>query len=266
MKKYPTVLFVVVAYAVTWSVLFPLSIHYESLTHEVREIWHSIGSIGPAIAGILVIRVLSGRKGLTELKNKVIRYSGFKNLLYGLTPVILLLIAMTIDYFATGVFFDFGKYVQDNNLISIGSITLFLLPSLCYGFFEEIGWRGFLLPSLQRRYNALLATVILTVIWAFWHAPLFFYRYTMFTSSIGSLLGFFLLMLSGSIIITSIFNSSRGSLLMVILFHITYDVISSHDIGMMIMFVSILMVAMDLYIILRLGIKDLSRQKRITET
>lgn len=42
------------------------------------------------------------------------------------------------------------------------------------GWYEEAGWRGFALPRLEGKYNALLSSLILGVIWTFWRLPLFY--------------------------------------------------------------------------------------------
>jgi uncharacterized protein len=51
-------------------------------------------------------------------------------------------------------------------------IGLALLSTIIIvGLFEEVGWRGFALPRLQRRFDALWAVLVLGVIWAPWHLP-----------------------------------------------------------------------------------------------
>ena len=93
-----------------------------------------------------------------------------------------------------------------------------------FGFGEEVGWRGFALPRLQQRYAAWLATLWLTLAWAIWHAPLFLYRPGFANMGVAGVIGWLFSLLTGSILLTWLYNESRGSLLVVALFHGGVDV------------------------------------------
>jgi len=81
------------------------------------------------------------------------------------------------------------------------------------GLFEEIGWRGFALPHLQRRYSALVSSLIIGLVWAFWHFPNFFF----FTPTM--LAVFVPKVIALSVIFTWVYNSTGGSLFAVVLLH-----------------------------------------------
>jgi membrane protease YdiL (CAAX protease family) len=84
--------------------------------------------------------------------------------------------------------------------------------------FEEPGWRGFLLPRLQSRFSPLMATTLVWLPWAVWHLPLDFTRPGGWSlSAILQLRGPALL--GVSILITWLYNRSRGALLSPVLFH-----------------------------------------------
>ncbi|HEY6073638.1 MAG TPA: CPBP family intramembrane glutamic endopeptidase, partial [Anaerolineales bacterium] len=94
-----------------------------------------------------------------------------------------------------------------------------LVQSLLLGpLGEEFGWRGLALPLLQRRFSPFWASLILGIIWATWHAPAFLMSGT--PQSAWSFGPFFVGLLAVAIILTPLFNASRGSLLIAILYHI----------------------------------------------
>jgi len=86
---------------------------------------------------------------------------------------------------------------------------------------EEFGWRGYALPRLQVRFNALISSVILGVFWSLWHIPYFFiggevvYHYIW-----GHLLSSILI----SILITWLFNNTGGSILVALISHNMFNV------------------------------------------
>jgi uncharacterized protein len=90
----------------------------------------------------------------------------------------------------------------------------FLIGVLSNG--EEIGWRGYALPRLQARHGAFIASLIIGVIWAFWHMPKFL---TVGSAQDYSFWLYLLDTIAKSILYTWIYNNTKSSLLLVTLFH-----------------------------------------------
>jgi membrane protease YdiL (CAAX protease family) len=81
---------------------------------------------------------------------------------------------------------------------------------------EEYGWRGYALPRLQARHTPVNASLIIGVVWTVWHVPTFFVPGA-------SPLDFFWmlpLLLAGSVIYTWLYNSSGGSMRLMLLAHL----------------------------------------------
>jgi membrane protease YdiL (CAAX protease family) len=97
---------------------------------------------------------------------------------------------------------------------------------LTFGLGEEIGWRGFALPRLQAERPAFSASLLLGALWACWHLPALFYRDTYI--AMGLLVVPILITVAavGSVVYTWLYNGTRGSLLMLVLFHGLFDFFS----------------------------------------
>ncbi|HMI84551.1 MAG TPA: CPBP family intramembrane glutamic endopeptidase, partial [Polyangiaceae bacterium] len=81
---------------------------------------------------------------------------------------------------------------------------------------EEPGWRGFALPRLQPRYGKLGASLLLGVLWAFWHTMMFILQGAtslIFIVSIANII-------AGSVVFSWIYNRTRGSLFIAVLAHV----------------------------------------------
>jgi membrane protease YdiL (CAAX protease family) len=111
------------------------------------------------------------------------------------------------------------------------SLGFFAYSFLSFGYGEETGWRGFALPRLQARHSALVASLLLTLGWALWHAPLFLYRAGFVGMHGAAIAGWLFSLTTGSVLLTWLYNESRGSILVVALFHATIDVAFSSSVS-----------------------------------
>lgn len=101
-------------------------------------------------------------------------------------------------------------------------IVKFSYSLLFAGVLEEPGWRGFLLPRLQRRYSPLLASIFVWLPWALWHAPLDFGGWV--ASSLILYLEIRVIFLIPLTILTTwIYNRSGGAILAAALFHAGFN-------------------------------------------
>ncbi len=84
------------------------------------------------------------------------------------------------------------------------------------GGVEEIGWRGFLQPALQKRFSAFLSTVIVSIIWTIWHLPLWFIPGT--SNSQTNFIYFIITIITQCFMLTTIYNAAK-SIFMCLVFH-----------------------------------------------
>ena len=176
---------------------------------------------GFVVAAIVMTAVLDGRAGVVALLRRFLIWR-FGVLWYAvilLGPVVVDLAGIGIDVLLHGTVPAFDQpFILRIVGPSIGvalALPLFIaMEVLTNG--EEIGWRGFALPRLQARHNALVASLVIGVVWAVWHYPKFLtagnahdYPFWLFVLDI----------VAKSIIFACVFNSTRGSLLSVTLLH-----------------------------------------------
>lgn len=97
----------------------------------------------------------------------------------------------------------------------------FLLYSIAATIPEEVGWRRFALPRLQRPFGPLWASLVVGVLWSLWHVPLFF---SPDAAQSGISFPLFLAVtVFSSFLFTWIFDRTEGSLLMVVLLHSSFN-------------------------------------------
>lgn len=215
--RYPFVAFVVLTFAVTWPFwLLPLLARHGLIAQ--LPWWWGLGSFGPSFAGVVLTAVLGGRRALIALLRALLLWRVHPGwyLWTILLPLVVTLPALLWHLAA-------GKALAWHALPGPAMVGLLFVQILLLGgpLNEELGWRGFALPVLQRRSNALISSFAVGVVWGVWHLPLFWAGVPGY--DIVPLHWYLLNTVALSVIFTWVFNGSGGSVLLALLFHTTFN-------------------------------------------
>lgn len=172
----------------------------------------NLGSWTPALSAILITAVTRGKMGLKDLYRRLVLWRA-----PGRWYLVIFLGWPAITILASLVYAQMTSqplvvhWNQWSGLLAWLSWT----PVLGFWACEEIGWRGFALPRLLERWNALLSSAILGILWAIWHLPIFlggngirteFYLFPVFTITL-------------SILMTWVWKHTGGSIFVATGFH-----------------------------------------------
>lgn len=223
-RRHPLAAYLVIACAVSWLAVSPLiAAGLGIVDFGLSPSWHSLGALGPLTAAVVVTAVVAGRGGLGELWSRLKHWRvDLVWWLLAVSPVALCALALGALWLAGAPLAGIGALRSAfADSAWVGSM---FLASLAYGLGEEPGWRGFALPRLQHGRSALRATLLLSVGWGLWHVPYFFYRYHM--QGVGEYVGFYLGLFAGALWLTFLYNSSGGSILMVVVWHTVWNAVA----------------------------------------
>jgi membrane protease YdiL (CAAX protease family) len=174
-----------------------------------------IGGFVPSLLAIFLIWKKEGLVGLRQLGRRITQFNlGWRWYMY----TFLIILAGTAGQLTINRLLGNNF----NGLLFLAQLGSFL-PLLILGpLSEEIGWRGYALERLQTRWNALTSSLIVGVVWALWHLPLFMMVGTSQHELGIPFIGFLIGMAANSVFYTWLFNNTNHSLWSAILFHWLY--------------------------------------------
>lgn len=181
--------------------------------------------LGPLGAAFIVTALAEGRPGLRRWRGRLFRWGvGWKWYAFALIAVPALIVAGTLALPGAAA----GLRLPPPELFLV-YVPFFVLQIVTTGLAEEPGWRDFALVRHQRLHGPFLGTLILSLLWAGWHLPLFL---TEWGAGIGganprTILLFFLLCVTLSVVITWVFNRTRESLPLAIVIHASNNTFAS---------------------------------------
>ena len=217
-QRRPLPVFVLLTVAVSWPAWGVLAVSDLEPGGALGGGLWLLGGLGPPIAAVVVLGLSEGSRGVRRLLGRLTKWR-----VQGRWYAVAVLLPGAVV--GTAVLIDALRYDVSTPFPSFDLLPLFVASvvanMLIGGGLEEIGWRGFALPRLQAEYSALTASLLLGVVWIAWHAPLF-----VVPGAIQSELRPLPFLIQGlglAVVFTWLYNSTRGSLLLVVVLHGTVN-------------------------------------------
>lgn len=212
--SYALFAFILITLAITWGIAGSYIFFPTAMAQLFGELvgahpLYFIATWGPGIAGIVLVLMYGGKSGLRRFMSRVLwwrceaRWWG------------LILIGLPVVFMA-------GSLIKGGALLApmedgLGQMLVIAVIMLLLGPLEEFGWRGVAQPILQRHIAPFWAGGLIGVVWGVWHLPAFYLSGTVYGDWNFPL--FLLGSVTLAILVTPIFNASRGSLLLPMVFH-----------------------------------------------
>jgi membrane protease YdiL (CAAX protease family) len=228
--EHPVAAFLVMVYTVNCAVaLVPLLTRRDILPFDLAP-YDSLGHIfGVALPAFIVVAAMHGRAGVRDLARRSLKWRvGVRWYLIALlgVPVATVICASVIFGLA-----PLNALVEKWRLLLAVVLPQLLLLILFYNIAEEVGWTGFLQARLQDRHGPLKASVIVTLPFALYHLPAWMVEFELGLAQLHLALlltGVFgISQLFGRVVIMWLYNNTNYSVLLVGMFHSSFNVTTS---------------------------------------
>jgi membrane protease YdiL (CAAX protease family) len=165
--------------------------------------------LAPALAAFIVVGITGGKAGIFGLLQKVsVKKSSIK---WGLVAVVIPVMCCVIAYIGLTLT-EFGQCTMPTFTRSIGIYAICFLATLFGSYGEEIGWRGFMLPQLNKKHSLFISSVIVGMAWGLWHINIM--RFGLFTYCL-----FILSLTCNSLLISWLCSKTKNNIFVAIVFH-----------------------------------------------
>jgi membrane protease YdiL (CAAX protease family) len=207
--------FVLLTFAITWGIAGSYILFPEQAAAMFGEIegahpLYFIATWGPGIAGVILVLSYGGLRGLRAFMSRLFLWR------CDAQWWILIIIGFPLVFMA-GSLIKGGPLLAPTPPEGIGMVFALMAIMLFLGPVEEFGWRGVAQPLLQRHVAPIWAGAIIGLVWGIWHLPAFYLAGVVHSE--WNFMPFFIGCVTMAILVTPIFNNSRGSLLLPVLFH-----------------------------------------------
>jgi uncharacterized protein len=228
----PVLSFYLLTLALSWG--YWLTLLASGLRVGPGSVAHFPGLIGPMLAAIVVTAVVGGRPGLRELGARMLRLGPRwpVKLLLALSPLVLGALACAVLALMGQPLPSFGAFVQVPGMPEHWPwLAVLAAVVVVNGFGEETGWRGFLTERLLLTHGRLRSTLVVALLWALWHVPLFWLNVNLAALPALTLFGWLFALVCGAFVLAQVYLATGHSILCVALWHVAFNTMVSADVG-----------------------------------
>ncbi|MBI2688749.1 MAG: CPBP family intramembrane metalloprotease [Acidobacteria bacterium] len=213
-------IYLTIAFGFAWLFTIPLALSNAGLgwihANLSLPLFVVLSTAGPSIAALLTLRITEDRWPHFQ----------WPNLRYLLAGILSAVILMPLAYSAIPA----SVLTPNPHWSAFATLSVFNYSTLIGGpLGEEPGWRGFALPRLQALLGPVRGSILLGVIWASWHLPLFLCKGWISSP----LIDYYGIVIGQSILLAFLFNFSRSSIVVAIVGHALFNT-TSRWLGMLI--------------------------------
>jgi membrane protease YdiL (CAAX protease family) len=212
-RRHPLAAFLVLTYGLTWALWIPLDIFRDAAAGPYTSLALLIGSNIPSAVAIVLTLVGFGWRATRKLLGQLLIWRiSWRWYLVLLAPTALAVGTITLVAVTRG---GPTAALAVPLVSAIIAMAIMIFPGSALG--EEIGWRGYALPRVQARHTALTASLVVGTLHGLWHLPLWLRGQQEHPLSVYP--AFLIQAVALAVIYTWLYNSTKGSLLLVVLFH-----------------------------------------------
>lgn len=167
-ERFPVTSYFGLTFAISWigalAMVAPKLLRGEAVPKFTGILMFPVMLLGPVLSSLFLTWLLDGSRGLRELFSRMrrVRVGARWYAALLIPPAVILTVLLCLKTFVSPVFAP-NRFLIG---ISFGIVA---------GFFEEIGWMGFVFPRMAQKKNALAASVVLGLYWGLWHMPVIDY-------------------------------------------------------------------------------------------
>jgi membrane protease YdiL (CAAX protease family) len=166
--RHPVAAYFLLTFAVSWlgafAVAAPHLLRGEVIPKFAGLMMFPAMLLGPSVVGIVLTGLVDGSNGLRDLfaRMRRIRFPARWHAALLIPPALVLTVLLCMKTFISADFAPNRFWIG----ISFGVVA---------GFFEEIGWMGYVFPKMRRKENAMAPAILLGLLWGAWHIPVIDY-------------------------------------------------------------------------------------------